>query len=270
MDKQPQEQKIDTGQSDFKASDVKKSAGLSYRQINDWDSKGALPNQRQGEAGWRRFTAREVFVMAVCKALRDNFGVPIEKLGFIKSFMLQKDADHFHSALDMIRRYGFTIYLLTDLNETFIMDSDLEIKDLLEMGFFRGDSSGNFILLKMNPIVNQILAMKNIPPLKTSNVIYDSLMKFDLDRTITDGDELEVLKLIRNNSFKKVTIHMQNGKVIQADAEEDISTENRKQQQTELIELIKSKKYQTITVQVHDGKVVRMSRKNPIKFSKRQ
>lgn len=269
MEKQPFEQKIDIDQLDFKASDLKKSIGLSYRQINTWDSKGALPSQRQSKAGWRRFTAKEVFVMAICKTLRDNFGVPIEKLGFVKLFMLQKNSNHLQYAMKMMHD-GFCVCLLTNLKFAFIMDTDCDVDTLIRLGFLRNDSANHYILLKINPIVNKILAMKNIPPLKTDNVIYKQWMDEVLDGRPQDENESEVLQLIRNDKFKKVTVHTRNGRVVQADTEEDIAGDNWEQKLDEIIGVIKAKSYQTVTINVHDDKIVRLFRHNPIKFSKRQ
>jgi hypothetical protein len=60
----------------FTACDVYRTAGLSYRQLNNWDLKGVLPNSRRKEAGWRTFSYREVFAIFVCSEIRTRFGVP--------------------------------------------------------------------------------------------------------------------------------------------------------------------------------------------------
>ena len=54
----------------LKASDVRENAGLSYRQLNDWESRGALPEDDDRGAGWRNYTPREVFVVMVMSELR--------------------------------------------------------------------------------------------------------------------------------------------------------------------------------------------------------
>ena len=249
----------------FKASDAKK-AGISYRQLNDWESKGALPTQRDREAGWRRFSARELFVLLICRTLRQNFGVPVEKLTFITSFMLQKNNDHFGYALGMIQRIGFNFYILTDLQETFMMDCDMEIMDLFRLGFFKSDSSNNYLLIHVNPIINQVLALKEIPPLKTDETIYDRIRDFEHQKTAHDVNELEVLKLLRTKRFSKVIVHTTDGKIEQADTEEEVPPAVWDTKCDAIIKLVKEKKYQTLTIQVRDGKLVRLNRKSPIKF----
>ena len=60
---------METKQADareFTASDVKASAGLSYRQLNNLGFKGVLSSSREGKVGWRKFTPREVFRFMVC------------------------------------------------------------------------------------------------------------------------------------------------------------------------------------------------------------
>ena len=73
--------------------------GLSYRQLNEWDGKGALPNTGREERKWRRFTPREVFVILVCAELRKNLGIPLESIKYVQEFMLQEKANHFDAAV---------------------------------------------------------------------------------------------------------------------------------------------------------------------------
>ena len=56
----------------IQAKDLLFVAGLSYRQLNEWEAKGALPSQRE-TAEWRRYTLTEAFVIAIAKTVRDSF-----------------------------------------------------------------------------------------------------------------------------------------------------------------------------------------------------
>lgn len=253
-------------EQDFRASDVKEVADLSYRQLHNWDSKGALPSQREAKEGWRRFTTREVFVLLVCKEIREKFGVPLESLGFVKSFMLQKEADHFRYALTMMKDYGLTVYLLTDFKETFILDNDLEFEDLFELAFFRGDDPAGYIFLKLNPLVNRLLKWRDLPELKTSNVVYDSLNVARTRERAGSQQELEVLRLIREKAYQRILVHLKGGKIVEIDVEEDLSKDELAKREKDIRELLNDKDYQTITVQRHDGRIVHISRKIPIKF----
>ena len=96
------------------AGDLRRASDLSYRQMNDWDSKGALPGRRANKRDWRRFTPREVFAVAVLCELRKRFGVPLEKLTYVREFMLQPGADHLRAATRLMNQPGMGVCLLTD------------------------------------------------------------------------------------------------------------------------------------------------------------
>jgi len=251
----------------LRSSDLKKSTGLTYRQINDWQSKGVLPDKRKSNKKWRTFTSKELFAMMVCKEIRDKFGVPLESLNFIKRCMLKKEALHFNYAFDMMLNYGFAIYLLTDLKDTFIMDTDLDMQDLFKLGFFRGDDPEQYIFLKINPLINKMLEINNLPQLKINRKIYESIMEATLQRNIS-SQEKEVLELIRNKSFKRVTVHIKDGNMFQVDTEEELADGLKNKNNEDLLDIIDSNKYQSITIKKQNNKIVRLTRTIPIKIKK--
>ena len=250
----------------LRASDIRETVGLSYRQLNDWESKGVLPSKKRSKAGWRKFTPRELFVLMVCKEIRDKFGVPLEKLSFIKSVMLVSDANIAQDAVDLMNNFGMTIYLLTDLKETFIMDTDAEIEDLFRMGMFRGSDEQGYLLIKINPLINKLLSFKGIGPIDTSDKVYDFMHKLEQQTTANNRQEQKVLKLIREKKYKQVTIHLKDGEIIRASTEEELSEKKRDKPDKELLAIIKDQEYQSISLKVHDGKIVRLKRTTPIKL----
>ena len=250
----------------LRASDIRETVGLSYRQLNDWESKGVLPSKKRSKAGWRKFTPREVFVLMVCKEIRDKFGVPLEKLSFIKSVMLVSDANIAQDAVDLMNNFGMTIYLLTDLKETFIMDTDAEIEDLFRMGMFRGSDEQGYLLIKINPLINKLLSFKGVGPIDTSDEVYDLMRKTKQQATANNRQEQKVLKLIREKKYKQVTIHLKDGEIIRASTEEELSEKKRDKPDKELLAIIKDQEYQSISLKVHDGKIVRLKRTTPIKL----
>ncbi len=250
----------------LRASDIRETVGLSYRQLNDWESKGVLPSKKRSKAGWRKFTPRELFVLMVCKEIRDKFGVPLEKLSFIKSVMLVSDANIAQDAVDLMNNYGMTIYLLTDLKETFIMDTDAEIEDLFRMGMFRGSDEQGYLLIKINPLINKLLSFKGVGPIDTSDEVYDLMRKTKQQATANNRQEQKVLKLIREKKYKQVTIHLKDGEIIRASTEEELSEKKRDKPDKELLAIIKDQEYQSISLKVHDGKIVRLKRTTPIKL----
>ncbi len=248
----------------YTASDVKKAAGLSYRQLNNWDSKGALPGGREGEEGWRKFSPKDIFALMVCSELRKQFHAPLESVKWIQSFMQKDGADHLKAAVELISTYGFTVWLLTDCKTTFIMDSDLEFEDLFKFGFFRSEESDGFIFLRINPIVNRLLGCLKTPiALKTHDRAYTAIQEARSVLSAKNEQEFEVLKLVRDGSYERITIQLKNGKIISANAEDEHSTADHKR----LLELLEQHKYQTVTIKKHDGEIVRLRRKIPFKFS---
>lgn len=53
--------------------------------------------------------------------------------------------------------FGLNIFLLTDFEETFVMDSDLEFEDYMTFGFFRADRPQAYIFMRLNDIAARLL-----------------------------------------------------------------------------------------------------------------
>lgn len=251
----------------YTANDVKKAAGLSYRQLNNWESKGALPGGRDAEEGWRKFSPRDIFALMVCSELRKHFHVPLEAVGWVQSFMQKEGANHLQAAVELIANYGFTVWLLTDCKTIFIMDSDLEFEDLFSLGCFRGEGPEGYILLRINPIVNKLLGCLKSPiQLKTNDRVYGAIQEARKAHSAQSSQEFEVLQLVRDGNYDQITIQLKNGKIVGAEGEEELSISDHKR----LLDLIQQHKYQTVTIKKHDGQIVRLRRKIPIKFCDNQ
>jgi len=190
----------------FTASDLRRIGGITYRQLNDWDSKGALPSQREKGSGWRKFNPRHFFVVLVCAEIRKKFGAPIEKLAWLQKFMLQDGANHFQAAIEMMR-HGLAVLILTDLSGQFDMDADVAIGDLLNLGFCRYDEPQSYVLLLVNPLVNKMLAaLKNPMRLEISDTAYDALTDAQAARQVRNKAELAVLETMRQPNIPRFTV----------------------------------------------------------------
>jgi hypothetical protein len=205
----------------FTASDAKQIAGVTYRQLNDWDVKGALPSQRSRSSGWRKFDPKQFFVVLVCAELRKQFGVPIEKLAWLQKFMLQEGADHFSAAVEMMK-HGLAVLILTDLSYQFDMDTDFAIGDLLDMGYCRYDKPQSYVLLLVNPIINKMLAaLKGPMRLDMSDTIYDALGNAQAGTRVRDTAELEVLTLMRQPNISRIAVTRTNDKEVLLEIDEN-------------------------------------------------
>ena len=90
---------------------------MTYRQLNDWDARGAIPGGRAGDAGWRKFSARDLFAMMVCSEIRRRVGVPVESLRYVMNCMVQNDGrNHLSAAIKLMRlnKHGVTLRSVTE------------------------------------------------------------------------------------------------------------------------------------------------------------
>ncbi|MCY3819290.1 MAG: MerR family transcriptional regulator [Gammaproteobacteria bacterium] len=253
-----------TGAQTYTAADLKRAAGLSYRQINEWDQKGVLPETRSGDAAWRKFSPRDIFALMVCSEIRRQFGVPVESLKWVRACMLQEGADHLRAAAE-IMSHGMAVVLLTDLKETFVMDSDMEIEDLLHLGYFRHEGPQSYLLIKLNPLVNRFLGcLKEPVMLSIDDEMYGLIRNIRGEMSIRNQEELEVFRLLRSGDYRKVVVHLDDGKILRADTEAGVS----EAEQQQLLKIWDGDQFQTVTVTLHDGKVVKAAKQKPAEFDK--
>ena len=251
----------------FTAGDVKNASGMSYRQINTWDSKGNLPNQREQGASWRKFSSREIFAIMVCKEIRDRFGTPLESLRYVRNFMLQDGANHLQAAVDMMR-CGFAVFILTDLKETFVLDSDLEFEDMFHYGYLRAGESQGYVFVQVNHLVNRLLAcLKKPAALHIHDEVYDAVSQARLEPILRNEHELAIIRAIRQGDYKRVTLTKKNDSEMLLEVEQDLSGSEAVK---DLNAVIAEHDFQTLTVSRHAGKNVRVKRTLPVPLKRKQ
>jgi hypothetical protein len=237
---------------EYSSRDVQEAAGLTARQQNDWDGRGLLPHAREGVEGWRRFTPREIFVLMVCSEIRRQFGTPVERLKYVQDFMLQDGANHFEAAVELMDFLGVGVWLLTDFESTFIMDSELEFIDLWQLGFFGAgiEQPKAFALLPINPLVNRLLScLKDPVQLEAHGRGYEIMRSARAMNQVRTREEAMVLEMIRSKKFVRVEVESPDGNVA------TIRTTTRPDPATRLDELL-DEPYQRLSVVTKEGKVV--------------
>jgi hypothetical protein len=252
----------------FTAGDVKNASGMSYRQINTWDMKGNLPNQREEGSAWRKFSSREIFTIMVCKEIRDRFGTPLESLRFVQNFMLQDGADHLRAAVDLMR-YGFAVFILTDLKKTFVLDSDLEFEDLFHLGFLRGTEDQGYIFIQVNHLVNRLLGCLDKPPaaLHIHDEVYEAVRHARAEPILRNEQELAIMRALRDGDYKRVTLTKKNDEEMLLEVEQDLSGSEAGK---DLNAVIAEHDFQTLTVTRHAGENVRVKRTLLIPLKRKQ
>ena len=140
--------------------------------------EGVVPAEREG--GWRKFTPKQLFVLMVCNKIRRHYGTPVERLGFVSACMMKPEPVNHLAAMVKLMALGLHVFLLTDLEETFVMDSDLEFTDYMGLGHFRAEETRQYIFLPLNNIVNRLLgAMKKPVPLEPRDDLYRARAQAD-------------------------------------------------------------------------------------------
>ena len=253
-------------ESSFTASDVKAATGMSYRELNKWDKRGALPNSRQSEARWRKFSPKAIFVLMVCSELRKQFNVPLESLKWLKTFMMEEGANHLAAAAEMMS-VGFNVLLLTDFKTAFEMSPDRDVADLLNLGLIRDESPGAFVILKVNPLVNRLLGcLKEPVQFRISEDLYGELRRIGRRVIVQSNDELSILKLLRSGDYSKVVIQLAHGEIVRTDVE----SEHGALSSAAIINLIEESEFQTVSLTTQSGKVVRVTQSKPNVMSRRR
>src|SRR5439155_4997525 len=185
--------------------------------------------------------------------VRKRYGMPLEKLVWLKSFMLQEKADHFQIAVRMMQ-HGLAVFIFTDLEESFDMDADIAIADMLELGYCRYDHPHAYIFICVNPIVNKILtALKQPGRLEISDKVYQARWAADAVFRVQDDAELAVLDAMRDDDVKRFSVTKKWDKEILLEIEQELP------EGADLNTAVSSHDFQTVTIKRHEGKNVRIS-----------
>jgi DNA-binding transcriptional MerR regulator len=309
---------------DFKASDLLKLAGLTYRQLHDWENRaGVMTSQRATGAGWRKFTAEEVAALCVCASLRRQFSFPLEKVGGLFGWLLSPPRDslerfiadrgkqslavvesevaqlrsltgdalkkaladdrcrfvvsvYLQASLDALRvcpiryafscaRRGYTVYLYTDFEDSIILFEENMANVIVERF-----PTGPGIVCPLNTVFDEFLAAAGKSVLARDTLTKPLSAKWQelQNRIQLTEDEREVVGLIREKAYQRVTIHLNDGRIVRADVEEDLSKSGAAKRDRQILDAIKANDFSTVTVQKADGQIVRLSRKSTVKFDR--
>ncbi len=235
------------------AKDVSDLAGLSYRQINDWEEKGILPSARRGEKGWRKFSAGEVFIIAVCARLRKQFGASRDQLKFIRKFMCQPGANHFEAAVGLMRRLRLAVFLVTDFEKVFVMDSSLEVSDMFRSFFGFGEQPQAYAFLKVNDIVNKMIQSKHPDvEIKEDERMLGGFNYAIHQSSVHNDSESQMLSEVRKDDVRRVEVIIRKGKIDRVVVERDMPEEEL----AELKDAWTSVDFGKVTVQLQNGEIV--------------
>ena len=124
----------------MKARDVLEIAGLTYRQLHDWEQRaGVLESERASSDGWRKFTLEEVMALTICTRLRDTLSLPLKHTGDIYRWLVGErpsSAERARAAgaekyLEVTRREPKCSAILEGYPDTTKMGCDLDMAEVL-------------------------------------------------------------------------------------------------------------------------------------------
>ncbi len=250
----------------YTSKDAREKAGLSYRQLNDWESRGALPpGGRESERGWRRFSPKELFALMVCAEVRERYGIPVEKVRYVLECMMREDADHFQAALELMS-FGLNIFLLTDFKETFVMDSDLEFEDYMTYGYFRADRPQAYIFMRLNDIAARLLESPDKVKSSIADGLYAVKMESRAAITVKNQPEIDLLQALRSGNFDHVSVKVKNGDIRVISLEGDVP-KNDVSEQADGVRVKSENEFETFEVSKAGGQVIKARRKLPKKYT---
>jgi DNA-binding transcriptional MerR regulator len=259
--------RLNSESPNYSSKDVHAATGLTSRQLNDWDERGALPHERNGKEGWRRFSGRDIFTLMLCSEFRRTLGVPVERLKFLKEFMTQDGTNHLSAAINLMGVLGVGVWVMTDFEDTFVMDSELEFHDLWRLGYFGASNESTLAFVNVTPLVNKLLgALKEPITFEAHGRGYEILRSLDGSGPILTAEERFVVDLIRGGEVDKIEIVLRSGDV------ETIRTMARTDAAADLAQLLDREPYQRLTVTKKDGVVVNVQQEltfKPTKASQR-
>lgn len=225
-----------------------KNTAMTPRQIQTLDSDNLLGKQRKDEKKWRKFSLKELVYLLIVADLK-SFGLEHNQLrGLWNTFFNENthiSEAHVDTKLVSEMAIGCTL-----LGAEII----LTIKDNGEVGFF--DSSHYVALgyrkphiqLIFNDYVKKVLEFtgKKMPQVNWS--LYSEYFKLSIK-------EEDLLKIIRDGSYKNITVKKKNGEIELVSAEK---IDNNELSPEKLLKLIKDKDFQDISIVKRDGKIVNL------------
>lgn len=310
----------------FAAGDLLRLIGLTYRQLNDWESRAGIFGQvRTNSEGWRKFTYEQVLALAVCAALRRQFSLPLEKVGKLYWWLMNASDDKREAffakqgretaanmergnedllnkigqakkveQLDDVSRFYLLQYVRAKLEshrEFPILYAFLSAKIAGEHVFLYTDFEVPMILFEqnlanaigmrlltkptvicpLNAIFDELRKEMGDPPLegdKMTPLLVEKWKKLESRVQIT-ADEQEILRLLRSKQYQRVTVHLNSGRMLRADCEEELPKMEASKRDALILETIAEGSFATVTIQKKNGEIFRLSRTETLKFSAR-
>ena len=252
----------------YTSKDLEKIAGISYRMLNDWDSKGLLPSGCERKKGqWRSFDVSELLIILVMGEMRNQYGIKLESLKWLSEKMAKKGEDYFTMVTQVLIDAAPPVLLMTDFKTFWSISPPIPASDDFMNLFLdsenESENRSGVVIIKLNPLINQIFKLMNVPvQFKTNTEFYKLKTEFLKMRTVNKRAEFELLQIVRDGSYSKVEVHLKNGEIVQTKPVSKKKSRDIK----EIESWLKNMEFGSLSLKMQDGKVVRVIEEGSIKY----
>lgn len=234
-----------------------KDSTMTYRQANSMASDNMLPEDKDRNNGWRKFSLKELIYIELVLSLK--------KLG-LKHSQLRNVWDSFFNPYKNARKEKRLWRELSDDVIALVMghiDIVLTITESGEVSYIHPafftivyPTKEPFVFVSMSDIVNKVatrIGKEGFTPKVTLNTVEYSLT----------AKEEKVLTLLRDHNFKTIKLTKKDGEIelIRAEKVNEIDVGSV----TAIMEAISKGRYQNISITQRDGKVVNFTQEVTMK-----
>ncbi len=223
---------------------------LSYRQVNELDKEKLLKDERENEAGWRKFSFKELLFFTVASELKE-LGVensmlrPLSKLFFR---ITRKDGSP-HNTLDDV-----VCSVLAHIQVVLTFNTKGQVI-IYAAPYFEliGEREDAFVYVNMNKIIEKLFKKLG----KDYDFTYKSTSDSLLDRlhgslNLTEREQ-ELVQQVRSGEYDRVEVVMKDGKM---NVIRGTKVKRNPFTPTDFAKMLADKRYAKITIQMEDGNVV--------------
>ena len=135
--KQDSDQEASILEPSLGASDLRALTGLSYRQLNEWDKKGALAAHRASERSWRKVSWALAYSLRIVADLRDAHDISFKKQRELVRWIAGIEIDDVGlfarlSSQNMLTAFPSTVFPKGYIQKTVKVHSTLKHRSMLE------------------------------------------------------------------------------------------------------------------------------------------
>lgn len=235
---------------------------LTYRQTNSLDEANLLPEDKNRNNGWRKFSFKDLIYFLIVSDLK-KFGLEYNQLRELWEAFFKELGDKKKVGRESKFLADFVIGCIfgqVEMTLRINSDGNIGFYDPLHLLFFARSKQPE-ITLVVNTYVNNLLKKvgKNEIPVKWT------VLSEVLDKPSITTKESEILKIIRDNAYSGISIKKKDGENYIIYAEKTNNSDNDTKVE-DLIKLLKEKDFQDISIIQRNGKIVNYKVEETIKL----